>query len=68
MQQLQMSCLLGEKNIVVDDQDLATTELTFIIDLLCTLQFAILLLYCANYIVLTIMLVLLLRCEIITVF
>ena len=29
-------CLLRENNIVVDDQDLTSTELTFMIDLLCT--------------------------------
>ena len=28
--------LLRENNIVVDDQDLTSTELTYIIDLLCT--------------------------------
>ena len=29
-------CLLRENNIVVDDQDLTCTMLTFMIDLLCT--------------------------------
>ena len=29
-------CLLRENNIVVDDQDLTSTELTYMIDLLCT--------------------------------
>ena len=29
-------CLLRENNIVVDDQDLTCTMLTFVIDLLCT--------------------------------
>ena len=29
-------CLLRENNIVVDDQDLTSTELTYIIDFLCT--------------------------------
>ena len=29
-------CLLRENNIIVKDQDLTRTELTFMIDLLCT--------------------------------
>ena len=29
-------CLLRENNIVVDDQDLTSTKLTYMIDLLCT--------------------------------
>ena len=29
-------CLLRENNIVVDDQDLTSTELNYMIDLLCT--------------------------------
>ena len=29
-------CLLRENNIVLDDQDLTSTELTYMIDLLCT--------------------------------
>ena len=29
-------CLLRENNIVVDDQDLTSTELTYVINLLCT--------------------------------
>ena len=29
-------CLLKENNIVVDDQDFTSTELTYMIDLLCT--------------------------------
>ena len=29
-------CLLRKNNIVVDDQDLTSTELTYMIDLLCT--------------------------------
>ena len=29
-------CLLRENNIVVDDQDLTSTELTYMIDFLCT--------------------------------
>ena len=28
-------CLLRENNIVLDDQDLTSTELTFMVDLLC---------------------------------
>ena len=29
-------CLLRENNIVVDDQDSTSTDLTYMIDLLCT--------------------------------
>ena len=36
---LKKLCLLQEINIVVDDQDLTSTELTCMIDLLCTLQY-----------------------------
>ena len=32
-------CLLRENNIVVDDKDLTSTELTYMIDLLCTSQY-----------------------------
>ena len=40
-------CLFIENNIVVDDQDLTSTKLTYMIDLLCTSQY-----YCYMYIVL----------------